>query len=394
MEKPVKLGECLILVSFQRLRSILGLGLVLWAVLLIIVGVMVNQAHANQAGSAQDSSDHSNSKEQLFSAPLKIKAQGDFAPLSSSQQKIFRTLLQDSLRLNAGRATNNLDQVQADPARAELAQRWQKEHWLWRGDGLETGFWLTPQPGYEQGQGIFWFRAEVLKQKSSQALATAQIPILLQAPHRYHDRYTGSLVAKLTQVMPYVQVSSWNSLPRYLNKNSKTSFQDLARQQDTLFNLLALEFAREYPDSRIIQFHGYNHKKRRTPEGEDSRIILSNGTRQPDSSLVNLQQCLGQNFDKVRLYGLDINELGASVNITGKKLRKMDYAGFVHVELSLPVRKLLLSSEKHRQALAICLQQPSLNGLNLNKLGLNEPGLNKLGLSLSGLDELRKETRF
>lgn len=276
--------------------------------------------------------------EHLFAMPLKTEAHGEFHSLSVAQQQALAPLVQSTLQ--GGHLS-------------ELASRWQQEHWLWRPDALQTGFWLKPLPDYEQGQGVFWFRAENLADRDDHSDHLS--PILLQAPHRFYDRYTGRLVTQLTRIMPSVHASAWNSLHRYGNKDRKTPDQDLARQDATLFNLFALEFARWQPDSHVIQFHGYNHKKRRTDKGTNSRIILSNGTSQPNDRMMALQQCLAQTFDGVRLYGHDIDELGATVNITGKRLQQMRYTGFVHIELSLPVRKLLLSSPHHLNAMSVCL---------------------------------------
>jgi len=276
--------------------------------------------------------------ENLFSAPLKIKNKGEFYPLSARQQQTLRPLVQSTLQ----------GQYLQD-----ISKRWQQEHWLWQPDALQTGFWLQSLPGHEQGQGVFWIRANDLTDRKRQSDRSP--PILLQAPHRFYDRYTGRLVTQLTEMMPSVRASAWNSLHRYHDKDRKTPDQDLARQDDTLFNLFALEFAHWQPNSHVVQFHGYNHKKRRTVEGTESRIILSNGTSRPNDRIIALQRCLAQTFKGVRLYGHDIDELGATVNITGKRLRQMSYTGFVHIELSLPVRKLLLSSPDHLNAISVCL---------------------------------------
>jgi hypothetical protein len=73
--------------------------------------------------------------------------------------------------------------------------------------------------------------------------------------------------------------------------------------------------------------------------------------------ILSLAACLRQQTHfYIALYPLDIRELGGTTNVSGNTLQGMGHQGFVHLELSYPLRKLMQQNENTLQTVVNCLE--------------------------------------
>lgn len=169
----------------------------------------------------------------------------------------------------------------------------------------------------------------------------------LQAPHVPSDGLTGDIVLRYADdALP--RALAWNTVPR--------AKADLAHVDRSYFTAFSLAYARVHPGDRIIQIHGFDGGRRRTVEAGRSSAIISAAHASPGPALRAGVQCLRKRLDPgVSLYGQDVRELGGTTNRTAQALRAAGFEGFLHVELSLPMREALREDASRRLALFECL---------------------------------------
>ncbi|MCU7935932.1 MAG: hypothetical protein KZQ99_13800 [Candidatus Thiodiazotropha sp. (ex Dulcina madagascariensis)] len=220
---------------------------------------------------------------------------------------------------------------------ASLGFEWLAVEW----QGMD-GVILKEQPSRCEGRGLFLFRTDTGSRT------------LLQIPHRFYDKYTGEIGHRLMQTGDFRGVA-WNTVHRYL-EGAEGGSADLAHNGDNYFTVLAEAAALLSTNNRIVQLHGFDGTKRRTPAGRGSQAIVSDGTRRPSRIVRELANCLGQVFDgPVRLFPRDVKELGATTNRIGARLRAYAHQGFAHIELNAEARQALLADEMLMTGLAACL---------------------------------------
>ncbi|MGN7610867.1 hypothetical protein ACQZV8_02160 [Magnetococcales bacterium HHB-1] len=186
------------------------------------------------------------------------------------------------------------------------------------------------------------------------------IPIMLQAPHRYYDKKTGSITYKLFQEGDFT-VAAWNTLSRRSLAQDGT-LADFSKQQFSPWFPLNRSFLKHYPQGLIVQIHGFNETKRKTSQGKQSRMIISAGSRIPSQESQKLVQCLKTNPhtthpETIRLYPFAVQELGATTNVIGQWTRRLGSNRFIHIELSRTTREKLIKSKKARRILIDCLMK-------------------------------------
>lgn len=193
------------------------------------------------------------------------------------------------------------------------------------------------------GRGAYWMRDN------------GGAPLVLAAPHRGADRKTGTLAAILFARSDAV-AAAWNSAPRYSASDCSNGI-DLVQEPLHLFTAFSLGFAASYPNGRIVQLHGFDGDRRATLKAQEASVIISNGTAEPSDQLLDLADCLtlGLAPHRVLVYPAETRELGALGNAQGQALREEGFAGFVHLEMSLPLREALIGDERLRTKLAECL---------------------------------------
>ena len=182
----------------------------------------------------------------------------------------------------------------------------------------------------------------------------AKTHALFTAPHRGSDRFTGNLAALLYDETS-ASGAAWNSAPRRQTSECK-AFGDLAAEPDHWFTAFALAYADTHPDARVVQLHGFDRVKRGSKRLQSASVILSDGTEEPEARLLDLSECLSIALHPrdVRVFPIDADELGALRNAQGIALREAGFGGFTHIEMSLPLRRELLSDGALRARFERC----------------------------------------
>jgi hypothetical protein len=203
---------------------------------------------------------------------------------------------------------------------------------------------LKEKPTRCEGRGTFMFRT---------AGGTTD---LLQIPHKFYDKHTGDIGYRLMQQGNF-RLAAWNSIHRYTpSLDSGSTSADLVHTDNNYFTVLAEAAALLSADSRIIQIHGFASSKRKSEAGRASQIIISNGSKRPSRTVRDLTSCLRAHAHmRVSLFPRDVNELGATSNQIGAKLRKYGHQGFIHIELSKATRQALLADTDLMTTLLGCI---------------------------------------
>jgi len=190
----------------------------------------------------------------------------------------------------------------------------------------------------------------MLKQLSSQGYFLSNengASYLLQATHAHDDLHTKEIVKKLIQENNVAKYASISSVSR--------SVLDSSTQQ-SLSNIVAEKLVDEGNITTVIQIHGFSQNKRQTRKGKKANIIISSGSKEANLLSNTVYQCLNNEFTEVYLFGKNIFELGATENYLYGRLQNIDYEqSFLHIELSLELRKKLLDTQIN-QKFSRCLQ--------------------------------------
>lgn len=177
-------------------------------------------------------------------------------------------------------------------------------------------------------------------------------PLLIQAPHQYHDLRTGTLARQLF-LESDAMAAAWNTVHRYHGDDT-----DLVHVPDSYLHALSRAFVEVHPEGRILQLHGFSRSKRKSRAGREAQAILSDGSRYPPRALARLTDCLSQRLDiRASLYPRDVHELGATTNTLAADLRRRDFDGFVHLELDVELRKRLVRDVDARSTLIQCVME-------------------------------------
>ncbi len=181
------------------------------------------------------------------------------------------------------------------------------------------------------------------------------LPVALVAPHRGADLRTGEITAALFGEFAFA-AAAWNSAPRSSGEVCPEG-GDVTREPSHYLTAFSQAFARRYPQGRIVQLHGFDGARRQGQAAMEADAIVSDGSRAPSRRLLDLADCMSAAFPgrSIRVFPLDTEELGATVNAQGKALRGSGFAGFAHLELSAGFRKDLEADPAERARLAACL---------------------------------------
>ena len=170
----------------------------------------------------------------------------------------------------------------------------------------------------------------------------------IEAPHAPSDLGTGELTLRLYRATR-AAAAAWSTLHR--------REVDLAHIPGSHFHAFSVAFARVFPAGRLVQVHGFDAERPATSRDREAGVVVSNGTKHPGPSLRALRQCLERGFPGlVRLFPLEIDELGGTTNSQAVALTGIGHPGFVHVELSRAFRRRLREDPQALATLAGCLQ--------------------------------------
>jgi hypothetical protein len=109
--------------------------------------------------------------------------------------------------------------------------------------------------------------------------------------------------------------------------------------------------ARLYPNCSFVQIHGFDQKERRTETGVSADLIISSGTDFPEQPARKIALLMQTRFPyaRARLFPLEVEELGATTNVQGELLRQLGSNRFIHLEMSQPLRRRLMTDAAARQ---------------------------------------------
>lgn len=237
----------------------------------------------------------------------------------------------------------------------DLYSRWQNEGFtvtkaLLQGREVLA---LAEKPDRKEGRGFYLF-----------PLAASGSTVLMM-PHSFYDLETLEIGQSLFAEGTFL-AAAWNSVHRNRKPGmdrapelGDTPYQwDLADLANTYFTALTNAFARTMPDGQLVQLHGFASEKRKSTAARDTDLILGNGTLFPPKDLISFGDCLKMNIPfMVRVYPLEIKDLGGMDNISAQILSQYGHTGFVQMEMSLPLRNQLSSSVQFRQAVINCMDR-------------------------------------
>jgi len=211
---------------------------------------------------------------------------------------------------------------------------------------------LMEAPTHRRGRGFYIFPAPGTEFEFSNQV--------LMIPHGFYDYHTGDIGIHLMLEGQFA-AAAFNTVHRYGNRKLKgvpsNETWDMADLFDTFFSAFTRAFVTTHPGGHLIQLHGFSRKKRNTDAGRNSDIIISNGTAYPSQVLTALGDCIKIKLPGItRLYPMEIKELGGTQNTIGKVMRSMDHPGFIHLEMSLSMRKKMTYDHDIRNRFLSCLE--------------------------------------
>lgn len=170
------------------------------------------------------------------------------------------------------------------------------------------------------------------------------------APHRYFDKHTLK-IAKA--VFADCQVLLTNS--KHRNSLDQTNAKlDFGKYKVSSANAFILAYAKTVESFSIYQIHGFAKEKRRTLQGRNADIIVSDGSKTPSKATVKVSECLNNQLSTaVMLYGRDVFELGGTTNILTSMAPVNSQ--FFHIELSRQMRERLITNSQLLKQFSQCL---------------------------------------
>jgi len=230
---------------------------------------------------------------------------------------------------------------------AVLQNEWGKLHFniiLIHEEG-KTFFVLHEDPSHKKGRGFYLF-ALSLKGNT-----------ILQMPHSIKDIYTGDIGLKMAKEGQFIG-AAWNTIPRNYKEKGTGTKADLSDLFQTYLASFTRAFAESYPEGYVVQLHGFSKKRRETPVGKDCDIIISNGTKRFEPWLLEMDRYLEHHVSKnVCIFPVEVKELGATQTSVGIILHTMGHAGFLHIEMSRPLRSLMREESQYRKSLIQCMEE-------------------------------------
>jgi hypothetical protein len=206
-------------------------------------------------------------------------------------------------------------------------------------------------------------------------------PLLVQAPHTLYDEDTEALSLQMF-VGTDARGLMWNTVHRYRatpaeRPQDRLHPADVAHQPASLFQTWTLVATTVFPDSRVLQLHGFagttdgdgpaaeadvslaTGAVTTTEDAPRYTAILSSGfAHLPPTRAASLVSAhLGALGRGVRVFGVDTELLGATTNAQARALVGGEGRRFLHLELSRDARTWLLGAPDRPAALARALAE-------------------------------------
>ena len=251
---------------------------------------------------------------------------------SAKKKKKQPTLLENVLKQSIEKAQfqpPTQDQLRAFETRliATLALKddWQQSEPEWEAAGWQlhfdkdSGYLVIAEADQQRsGRGVYAFRIQ------------SKTKLVLQAPHRFFDRRTGTIVADLFQQHD-VRAAAWNTVHR--------KQVDVAHSSRHFINAFTRAMIAHDSTTTTVQLHGFANDKK-TGASKLADAIVSDATRFPGRQARIVTMELKESFGReaIRLYPLEVRELGGTKNAQAKLLRSLGTSRFLHVEMNADFR--------------------------------------------------------
>jgi hypothetical protein len=216
--------------------------------------------------------------------------------------------------------------------RSELATQWANAgwelvHWTVNDQSLLA---ICEQEHELRGRGLYVIRVN------------SESNLVLQAPHRFYDMGSGTIVSKLFQEND-CRAAAWNTVHR--------KQVDLAHCPDSFLNAFTRAMLNYNAQSIVVQIHGFENDNQKG-RARSAKMIVSNATEYPGRTAREATIRFKEDFggDNVRLYPLEVRQLGGTKNEQASAVYEMGSVGFLHLELNKKFREQLQNSEALRTA--------------------------------------------
>lgn len=199
---------------------------------------------------------------------------------------------------------------------------------------------LAEHRDHKRGRGFYLFRTG------------ESAPLVLQAPHSFKDVHTGSIGLRMALEGPFL-AAAWNTVPR--DEKGGGSDADVARLPGSYFTAFARAFAVAWPRGCLVQIHGFDHGKQKSPASQ-AGMVISSGTKKPSAAAAALARCISAG-GRVRafLYPHQVATLGGTTNAQGAAMRRLGHGGFIHIEISREDRQSLRKDRAFRNEIYRCI---------------------------------------
>ena len=162
-------------------------------------------------------------------------------------------------------------------------------------------FGVLREDAEPQGGGFYAFRADKADQQRARS-------VVLQAPHAYYDRGTGKL-ARRVFVASGARGLCLNTAQRHVTPDA-----DVAHTRLTHFQAVTEAMCAEWPDTAVLQIHGYAREKHGELSDAVSAVLSDGSDVVGKSTLIarvadGLAAILGP--DSVAIYPRDTHAFGA-----------------------------------------------------------------------------------
>lgn len=226
---------------------------------------------------------------------------------------------------------------------------------------------LSPLSNTRQGAGYYLLRVQHPRHASA--------PVILQAPHQFHDRHTGQIAVALFSEHD-ISALALNSAHRRRvdNRASLSANPDLSHNPNTLHMSFTRGFLAAQGEGKVVQLHGFSPAKRKTAAGRKAQVIVSGGVNWPTIFSAQVDACLATQHSGVLLYPQDVNELGGTTNSISNWLAISGKEHFLHLENSRTMRENLLNNLEVRSLFWSCISK-TLYNIQAGSLGVEKfPG--------------------
>lgn len=218
----------------------------------------------------------------------------------------------------------------------------------------------TEEPGRRGGGGAYVVRVG----------ASAGTPVILQAPHAFHDLGTERVaLALLFAGRGWPRALFVNTVHRYLGPDGRRHRQaaspaDPCHSPQHLLAVATAAALDVLPRAEVVQLHGFGEDSEDTAVTVQPQAIVSGGRAAlatPRSQVVaeRLRGALGV---EVALFPTDIGRLGGTTNVQARAILARGAAEFVHIEMSRALREQLRRDPAARERFAAALQPDLLPG--------------------------------